>query len=121
MKYSVSISLLTLFIFCSCTSQEQTGAFASYYKTTWQDQYLNGPVKTQRQTIVFYKPWETIPKDSLHMFKACFRTLPVGDLGYREFDRNGLVTKLHSLRGEINLSLPYDAAKVKHKEGNIYI
>ena len=65
MKHTVAFSLLSLLIFSSCTSQQQKEKYASYFKNTWQEQYLNGPVKMQRQVCDFYKPWETIPKDSL--------------------------------------------------------
>lgn len=121
MKHTVAFSLLSLLIFSSCTSQQQKEKYASYFKNTWQEQYLNGPVKMQRQVCDFYKPWETIPKDSLQMFKAGFSVLPVGDFGYREFDSLGITTKFHPLIGRLNLSVPYDSAVVKHKEGNIYV
>ena len=75
----------------------------------------------QRQVCNFYKPWETMPKYSLQMFKAGFSVLPVGDFGYREFDSLGIRNKFHGLGGNINLSMPHDTAVVKHKDGNEYI
>ncbi|WP_440879553.1 hypothetical protein [Tenacibaculum sp. C7A-26P2] len=82
MKHTVAFSLLSLLIFSSCTSQQQKGKYASYFKNTWQEQYLNGPVKMQRQVFNYAKSKDNLPKDSLYMFNAVFTVLPVGNSGY---------------------------------------
>ena len=121
MKQLLYISIVVLLLL-SCSSPKQKGKYASYYKESFQEEFLKGPVKTTKGVLTYLVNTEETPKDSMHLYSAAiFLDIYGGSAGYKEYDKYGTIRKWYGLDSLQQPLLGPDQTRIVRKKGNRYI
>ena len=118
MKHTILISLVSLLVVSACNSQRQQGKYQSYYKDSFQEEYLNGPVKTIKGVRIYLFDRKSISRDSMDLYGSGMRQAILGGtIGYIEFDKYGIKRKWYGLDSVQEALWPPEKTRSRKKIG----